>query len=231
MRAIRPYILVQTNPQSINKGQPLTISARLFDRDTNQPMPVRKIYLNIISMKDGHTVWPIEVVRKDEWKFDILIGTDNMKQGHDYLVRVSNNRNLSPIGSTTFQVVKDGQIPILLFPIPLPVRQPNDNIFKKQIKKLRFVTQMDSRVCPICMQLSMEHSPGLEAGEYDPNEPIPTIPVHFNCRCTYDIIFNEEFEKSFTAVQEVYLACKAVWRGQENSRILKAIHAIEMMPQ
>ena len=86
-------------------------------------------------MKDGHTIWPMEVVRVNDWKFDILIGTDNMKEGHDYLVRVSNNRNLSPMGSTIFNVIKDNQVPILLFPIPLPVRQPNDNIFRRQIEK------------------------------------------------------------------------------------------------
>ena len=230
MRAIRPYILVQTNPQSINRGQPLTVSARLFDRETNQSLPVSKIYLNIISMKDGHTIWPVEVVRKADWRFDILIGTSDMKDGHDYLVRVSNNRNLSPQGSTTFNVVKDGQIPILLFPIPLPVREPSDNLLRTQIEKLRFVTQMDARVCPLCEQLSLEHSPGLEAGEYDPNEPIPTIPVHFNCRCTYDIIFNEEFEKTFTAVQEVYLACVRAWGVETRQKnILKAISAIDMI--
>lgn len=182
-------------------------------------------------MKDGHTIWPMEVVRKDDWKFDILIGTSNMKNGHDYLVQVSNNRNLSPMGSSIFNVVKDGQIPIIIFPIPLPVRDPQDHLVRKQIEKLKFVTQMDSRVCPICEQLSIEHSPGLEPGEYDPNEPIPTIPVHFNCRCTYDVIFNQEFEQTFTAVQDVYLACKQARRIKRNSEILKALHAIEMMPQ
>ncbi len=182
-------------------------------------------------MKDGHTVWPNEVVRKNDWKFDILIGTDNMKQGHDYLIRVSNNRNLSPMGSTTFNVIKDGQVPILLFPLPLPVRNPEDHLVRRQIEKLRFVTQMDSRVCPFCEEHSLNHSPGLEPGEYDPNEPIPAIPVHPNCRCTYDIIFNAEFEQTFTAVQEVYLAAKHAWGIRRTSNILKAISAIEMMPQ
>lgn len=61
--------------------------------------------MNIISMKDGHTVWPAEVVRVNDWKFDILIGTDDMKQGHEYQIRVSNNRNLSPMGATVWKSV------------------------------------------------------------------------------------------------------------------------------
>jgi len=214
MRAIRPYILVQTNPQSINKGQPLTISARLYDRNTNQPLPVRKIFLNIISQKDGHTIWPNEVVRVNDYKFDILIGTDNVKEGHEYLIRVSNNRNLSPMGATTFMVIKDNQVPILLFPIPLPVRQPTDNFTRRQIDKLIFRTQMDSRVCPICDPYSNQ--------EFSPNDEIPHIPRHFNCRCTYDVIFNDEFEKSFTAVQEVYQVSMA-------ARALKVINVVSQL--
>jgi len=229
-RAIRPYILVQTNPQAINKRQPLTISARLYDRDTNQPLPVRKIFLNIISMKDGHTIWPNEVVRVNDWKFDILIGTDNMKEGHTYLVRVSNNRNLSPMGATEFEVIKDNQTPLLLFPIPLPVREPTDDLVRRQIEKLKFVTQMDARVCPLCLENSLEHSPGLQPGEYDPNEPIPRIPVHFNCRCTYDVIFNMEFEKTFQAVQEVYIVAQKTLEQRKMNEILKAISFIDRMP-
>lgn len=227
MRAIRPYILVQVNPQSINKGQPLTISARLYDRDTNQPLPVRKIYMNIISMKDGHTIWPIEVVRKNDWKLDILIGTDEMKQGHQYRVRISNNRNMSPMGATDFEVIKDGQIPLLLFPIPLPVREPSDHLLRKQIEKLVFITQMDARVCPICLEHSMEHSPGLLPGEYDPNEPIPRIPVHWNCRCTYDVIFTEQYEETFEAVQQVYIAAQEALKNRQMNNILKAITFID----
>ncbi len=237
MRAIRPLIIVQTNPQAINKGQPLTISARLYNRYTNQPLPVRKIFLNIISQKDGHTVWPMEVVRKNDWKFDILIGTTDMKEGHSYLIRVSNNRNLSPMGATTFQIVKDTQIPIVLFPIPLPVRQPEDNLEKEKKKKeeeeeekeekkkekkkrkeeeteerpikkrkiiIKFIfrTQMDKRVCPLCK----EH----ENEEFLPTEEIPMIPVHPNCRCTYDVIYDTIYESSFHELRKIYQAVKAI---------------------
>ena len=54
----RPLIIVQTSPEEISKGQMFTISARLFDPLTNQPMTVSRIFMSIISKKDGHIVWP-----------------------------------------------------------------------------------------------------------------------------------------------------------------------------
>lgn len=45
-----------------------------------------------------------------------------------------------------------------------------------------FTTAEDSRVCPICASLA-----GMI---YDPDEDLPDIPVHGNCRCRY-ILFNE----------------------------------------
>ena len=132
------------------------------------------------------------------------------------------------MGATEFDVVKDGQVPLLLFPIPLPVREPSDTLLRRQIKKLRFVTQMDARVCPKCFAHSIEHSPGLQPGEYDPNEPIPRIPVHWNCRCTYDVIFNEEYEKTFEAVQQVYIAAQQALFRKKVYDTIKAISFIEI---
>ena len=227
MRAIRPVIITQTNPQTIQKGQPLIISARFYDRDTNLKVKVRHIYLNIISMKDGHTIWPAEIVRKDDWKLDIEIGSHNMKVGHTYLVRVSNNRNLSPEGSTQFTVIKSSGTPIILFPL-IPMPNPDDNAPKPLILKKIFRTQMDSRVCAkFCIPASIEHSAGLPAGEYFPDDPdIPVIPLHFNCRCTFDIIFNPQFESGFEEIRDVY---KIAVHARKTNEILKAIRVIEVI--
>jgi len=85
--------------------------------------------MSITSLKDGHTVWPLEVIRKDASGFDIGIGTEEMKEGHDYLVRVSNNWNLSPSASTVF-AIKETPFPILaLIPIifsPLFIKKYQD---------------------------------------------------------------------------------------------------------
>ena len=226
MRAIRPVVIVQTNPQTIEKSQPLIISARFYDRDTNLKQPVSKIYLNIISLKDGHTIWPTEVVRKDSWKMDIEIGSKNMKEGHDYLVRVSNNRNLSPEGSTQFKVIKPSGVPIILFPI-IPMPNPKDDVTKSIIQKKIFRTQMDSRVCPFCLEAQAGHSPGRNPSEYLPDDPdAPVIPLHFNCRCTYDIVFNEQFESSFEDVRDVFMAAIA---AQYYDRMFKAVNVIGLI--
>ena len=272
MRAIRPYIITQTSPQTIQMGQPLIISARFYDKRTNLKQRVSHIYLNIISLKDGHTIWPVEVVRKDDWKMDIEVGSDNMKAGHDYLVRVSNNRNLSPQGATEFKVQKGNSKAILLSPLALPLSQslipfitktveqnftpdeltrflkskfpdmdaneikrlrdtvldnirgkikPVDDVTKKMIKKKKFITQMDARVCPICLEAQSNSSPGLPSSEYYTDDSdAPRIPLHFNDRCTYDIIFNDEFEASFEEIKQIYQAAKV-------AKILKILPYIE----
>ena len=126
---IRPIIVVSTSPQKVDKNQMVQISARLFDKKTLTLLEVSRIYMTITSLKDGHTIWPLEVIRKDASGFDIGIGTQEMKEGHEYLIRVSNNWNLSPSASTTF-VIKETPFPlIVLLPIifsPLFIRKYQD---------------------------------------------------------------------------------------------------------
>jgi len=126
---IRPIIVVEAYPKEVEKNQMLQLSARFFDAKTLSLKDVSRIYMSITSLKDGHTVWPLEVIRKDASGFDIGIGTEEMKEGHDYLVRVSNNWNLSPSASTVF-AIKETPFPVLaLIPIifsPLFIRKYQD---------------------------------------------------------------------------------------------------------
>ena len=315
MKSIRPYILVQANPESIQQGQPLTLSGRLYHPDTMLPLPVKKIFLNIISMKDGHTIWPVEVIRKNTSRFDIVIGTAAMKINHTYRVRVSNNRNFSPMGATDVMIKDDGLKPLLLYthlalpaltpvlkildhaltpvlppkrkpplsepesiptdiqepskdetkqepskeetkqdetkqdeipppdkqkepakqqdkqeppPDEEPVREPKDTDPKKsQIEKLVFITQMDSHVCVYCEKYSRGSSPGMAPGEYDPRGDIPAIPVHPNCRCTYDVIYYDEFEQQFYAAVEIIGIVKQIEKQKKIKAALTAIKFIE----
>lgn len=258
MSAIRPYILTQTNPQSINKGQPLTISARLYDRDTNQPLIVSRIFMTIISLKDGHKVWNSEVVRKNDWKFDILIGTGDMKEGHEYEVRVSNNWNFSPMGATQFEIIKDATIPIVLLPLLIPIskqreflqkeidkfiddddnirikeqleeklqeiedsklREPIDDITKKEVKFYIYRTEMDRRVCPICKPW--------ENKIFSKDEDLVEIPRHINCRCFFEIVYSDQLDASFSEIQGVYQAALQVQQQKKMNDILKAITFID----
>lgn len=115
---IRPIIVVEAAPHEIEKDSMVRISTRMFDKKTMTLMEVSRIFMEITSMKDGHTVWPLEVVRRDASGFDIGIGTQEMKTNHEYLVRVSNNENLSPSTSTTFRV-KPSTFPLV--PVILPL--------------------------------------------------------------------------------------------------------------
>jgi len=179
-RPIRPIIVVEAIPTSVDRGQTIALSARLFDKLTMQPQEVSRIYMTITSQQDGHIVWPLEVIRKNASGFDIMIGTEEMKDGHDYLVRVSNNWNLSPSSATQFMVKKKSTVlPIVLLPL-IPLILPID--FRRKVEQYIFRTQMDQRVCPICKPF--------ENRVYNPGDAnIPTIPLHINCRCTMDVIY------------------------------------------
>lgn len=126
---IRPIVVVEAYPKEVEKNQMLQISARLFNKNTLTLMEVSRIYMTITSLKDGHVIWPMEVIRKNTSGFDIGIGTQEMKGGHEYLVRVSNNWNFSPSASTTF-AVKETEFPLIaLLPIifsPLFIRKYQD---------------------------------------------------------------------------------------------------------
>ena len=100
-------ISAESHPKEIEKNQMLQLSARFFSKQTLALMEVSKIYMTITSLNDGHVAWPLEVIRKNTSGFDIGIGTKYLKAGHDYLVRVSNNYNLSPSASTIFTIKKE----------------------------------------------------------------------------------------------------------------------------
>jgi len=126
---IRPIIVVEAFPKKVERNQMVHLSARLFDKKTLALMEVSRIYMTITSLKDGHTIWPLEVIRKGTSGFDIAIGTMEMKEGHDYLVRVSNNWNLSPSAATSFTVIETPFPILLLLPIafsPLFIRKYQD---------------------------------------------------------------------------------------------------------
>jgi len=136
---IRPIIVVEAYPKEIDKNQVLHISCRIFDKRNLSLMEVSRIFMTITSMKDGHTVWPLEVVRKNASGFDIGIGTQEMKEGDEYLIRISNNFNLSPSASTTFTLTKTIFPIIALVPIflsPLFIRKYEDKVDKPDIESL-----------------------------------------------------------------------------------------------
>lgn len=178
-KPIRPLIVIEAIPKTVERGNPIALSARLFDELTMQEQEVSRIFMTITSMRDGHIVWPLEVVRKNATGFDIMVGTQDFKEDHEYLVRVSNNWNLSPAASTSFFIEKKSSILPILLPL-IPLILPID--LRLKVKEYIFRTQMDHRVCPICKPF--------ENRVFEPTDPaIPLIPLHINCRCTMDVVY------------------------------------------
>jgi len=208
-KPIRPFIVVTVNPREIEQGQMLTVSARFFDEGDFTPLFVSRIFMQIQS-RQGVEVWPLEVIRKDAAGFDILIGTSEMKSNTEYLLRVSNNWNLSPIASTHFKLKKKPPdisilplIPAIVAPALIPglppARFPVHDVKPAEVENFIFRTQMDARVCPICKQY--------ENIVFSPEVWKPTIPddTHPRCRCSYDIIFKspEERTAGFREIAEI----------------------------
>jgi hypothetical protein len=214
-KPIRPVIVVQAIPEQVDKGQVLSLSARFFDKMTLQPMKVSRIFMSITSEKDGKVVWPLEVVRKDADGFDIMVGTEDMQADTTYLVRVSNNWNLSPSASTTFSTRKKTTIlPILpIFLIPTILIQPQDP--RREVESYIFRTQMDHRVCPRCKFW--------ENRAFEPQDPdIPKIPIHPNCRCTIDVVYKNPEQ----VTEEMRSAARAVILMQKEKEIVSVISQI-----
>ncbi len=55
-----------------------------------------------------------------------------------------------------------------------------------QIEYLHYITAEDDRVCPVCTRYG---SGGEGKGYYRADGPIPLIPVHFRCRCQWELLF------------------------------------------
>ena len=264
--AIRPILVLQSFPKKVEKNENIQLSCRVFDKKLIQPLKVSKLYMMITSLKDGHSVWDLSVVRKNTSGFDIGIGTLEMKEGHSYLVRVSNNRNLSPSASTIFKV-KESTIPIIaLLPIilsPLFIRKYGDkgitnldgliqhlkeqgftdkkidaevkriikeitsnrevkiplDITRKVISK-QWITQLDHRVCETCRTNSISGKNSDGVWDYD-NPNSPKIPAHYNCRCTYELIYENWREDEFRSA-----ALMSQFKNMEQT-----IHAINVIKE
>ncbi len=66
---------------------------------------------------------------------------------------------------------------------PKPEQEPSPPEDRRRIDHFIYRTQMDHKVCPICL--------GYQDMVYQPDEWKPIIPddTHPNCRCTYDVIW------------------------------------------
>lgn len=208
---LKPQVIVTITPNKVHRGQLLSIQAYVQDRYTGVPIPFETLYMDIIS-EDGVPVWPLSAIEEDSASISKLISTSELKEGQDYLVRISPNRNLSPSGSAKFHIEHELLDPALLVPgamlIPhLLLSLPDSTREEKtdsnvvgpdtplKIAWLIYRTQLDSKVCKIC-----QPNEGLRFRPDDPD--LIKIPedTHPRCRCVYDVISQYEERQIYEAM-------------------------------
>lgn len=218
---VHPKVDVFTAPQTVSKGQMISIHATITDRYTKQPIAFDRLYMEIIDGK-GIPVWPLSTIEMNSWTISKLISTSDMKAGETYTVRVTPSKFKRPMGDAQFKI--DGTVipPAFLVPTALLIpaallARPRDPVFKKvesvalepakvvtvKIAWLIYRTELDQHVCPIC-------KPD-EGKMFRPDDPnLPIIKRHFGCRCHYDIVTVDDERGVLEAALQVYEANEAI---------------------
>ena len=159
--------------------------------------------------KDNVIIQKAGLVATNSKSFHILIGTKDLDK-EQYTVQVSTNKSFTPMGFGQFKV--KGEIP---FVIPLLIagmgsnpkdvigdikkktkdlkdgirkkltkKDIDDHVIRKQhirILQIKYKTMMDSKVDSAC---KIYENKVYDVGD----ESMPSIPIHFNCRCHYEIL-------------------------------------------
>lgn len=215
----KPKLRIFVTPDKVQKGQMLAIQAFIFDSHTNEPLPYKKIYMQILDEK-GIEVWPLSTMAENTDSMEKLISTAQLEGGR-YQVRVSPSRNLSPMAYTFFEIEKTFDvvplIPLVLLGIPTSSKHkkiesdfvaPRPRVY---VEFMTFETELDSKVCPICLNFA--------GRTYRANESIPIIgppelggETHWGCRCKFGIQTNfkrkQEMQAQLENIYDVYQAAK-----------------------
>ncbi|MGH2613319.1 MAG: hypothetical protein ACRDFB_09785 [Rhabdochlamydiaceae bacterium] len=205
-----PEIIVTVTPNSVSKGQMISIQSYIQDRYTKQPIVYKTIFMEILD-EDGVPVWPLSAVEVESATISKLISTSDLQSGKKYTVRISPSKDQSPMGFADFKI-DNTIIPLaLLVPgamlIPhLLLSTPDSTKTEKtesdvvgpdtpyKIAWLIYRTQLDSKVCPICSP-----NEGLRFRPDDPNLIKIREDTHYGCRCHYDIISESEEKQIYEA--------------------------------
>jgi len=210
---LKPQVIVTLTPQKIHRGQMLSIQAYVQDRYTGVPIAFETLYMDIIN-QDGVPVWPLSAIEEDSSSISKLISTSDLKEGQDYLVRISPNRKLSPQGTAMFHIDHELLDPLLLVPgamlIPHLLLSLPDSTKKEKTESdvvgpdtpikiawLIYRTKLDAKVCQICTP-----NEGLRFRPDDPDLIKIWEDTHYGCRCHYDVI--SEYEEK--QIYEAYLS-------------------------
>ncbi len=127
--------------------------------------------------KDNVIIQKAGLVATDSKSFHILIGTKDLDR-EQYTIQVSTNKSFTPMGFSQFTV--KGDLPFLIPLLVVGLGSNPDDVDGK-IVKVKFKTMMDKRVDEACKKY--------ENKIYNVKDKnMPQIPIHFNCRCHYEIL-------------------------------------------
>lgn len=222
---MKPRLKVITTPNKIIKGQMMAVQAIVYDADTGLPLIYKRLYMQIIDPK-GIEVWPLSTIAENTSQVNKLISTNQLETGL-YQLRVSINPKLSPMSYSFFEIEKKPLFMEFLPLIPaILLGLPNDRKSEKvdspilapikkmvEIIRLFYQTEIDGRVCPICIG---HRNDSFRIGGWKPTDPnIPIIgppdfggDTHFGCRChfdfTTDYIVQEQHNAQLREVFEIY---------------------------
>lgn len=203
----------------MTRGNLLQIQAIFLDRLTGTPERVDKIYMKIMA-EDGRLVYPASLMARKQSGFIIDISTLEFPPGK-YTLLISNQDIFSPSDRARFEVMGPElpeQPPLFEANAKNQVQKtavPQDPELKKKVNeftenvplvpllpadrrsalfqsKVRFVTELDRKVCPVCQAFQ---------GEVYEQDDVrkPDIPIHPNCRCHYEYVDQEPSSRKITA--------------------------------
>lgn len=212
-----PEVRVNALPYKVTRGNLLQIQAIFLDRLTGDPIRVNEIFLQIRDQA-GVVVYPTSVVARHQSGMVIDIGTLEFPPG-PYNIMVSNRQSLSPSDTATFTVTgpdlpepsptlkpiaeakptdlpEDQDLKKRLDPfqsnVPIVPLLPADRRSALIISRVRFVTELDRKVCVICRVY--------EGAVYELDDVRkPDIPLHPNCRCHYEYVDTPPSSRKITA--------------------------------
>jgi hypothetical protein len=238
---MKPRLKVITTPKKIIKGQMLAVQAYVYDADTGLPLIYKKLYMQIIDPK-GIEVWPLSTIAENTSQLNKLISTNQLDKGL-YQLRVSISKKLSPMSYSFFEIEKKPiglgflpLIPAILLGRPTDTKQEkiDSNILQpteKLVKIIRlfYQTEIDARVCPICIG---HREVSFARGGWDPEDPnIPVIgpeefggDTHWGCRCHFDVttdfMIQEQHNAQLAEIYDVYKAAQTANQYFNDTRLI-----------
>ena len=198
------------SPETLDLGQYLQLSVSITDLQ-GRATKAKVIYIQIVDDK-GFEVWRLSTIAKNVSDFVKVISTADLTKDTTYTVRISTNNKQTYQSTAVFKINKKSGIPLVLLPFlispellkdrskkqtdktktdkisPADILNPDNIQENSRYDYLVYTTELDKRVCPICLKFAGKKF------QYGDTNIIPIGPpefggkTHWGCRCHYMVI-------------------------------------------